>query len=179
MLAPETYLAALCLTILTMLCWGSWANTLKLCPGYRFQLFYWDYAIGMAVGDFLLGIDGGEHGARGNAVPARRGADAGRAHALRHGGRRDFQRGEPAARRRNRRSRNGGGLPGGHRTGAGDRRNFKLRDQAGGQSRCCCLAEWRWWWWRLCWTRRPIANAKPRPRRRQCAASSSAWRAAC
>ena len=49
MLAPETYLAALCLTILTMLCWGSWANTLKLCPGYRFQLFYWDYAIGMVV----------------------------------------------------------------------------------------------------------------------------------
>jgi len=30
MLAPETYLAALSLTILTMLCWGSWANTLKL-----------------------------------------------------------------------------------------------------------------------------------------------------
>jgi hypothetical protein len=27
----------------TMLCWGSWANTLKLFPGYRFQLFYWDF----------------------------------------------------------------------------------------------------------------------------------------
>jgi len=45
MFLPETYQAALLLMILTMLCWGSWANTLKLCPGYRFQLFYWDYAL--------------------------------------------------------------------------------------------------------------------------------------
>jgi len=62
MLAPETYLAALCLTILTMLCWGSWANTLKLCPGYRFQLFYWDYAIGMAVGALFWGLTAGSMG---------------------------------------------------------------------------------------------------------------------
>jgi glucose uptake protein len=62
MLAPETYLAALCLTILTMLCWGSWANTLKLCPGYRFQLFYWDYAIGMAVGAIFWGLTAGSLG---------------------------------------------------------------------------------------------------------------------
>lgn len=27
---PTTYWAALLLTILTMLCWGSWANTTKL-----------------------------------------------------------------------------------------------------------------------------------------------------
>ena len=50
MLLPETYQAALFLMVLSMLCWGSWANTLKLCPRYRFQLFYWDYAIGMALG---------------------------------------------------------------------------------------------------------------------------------
>jgi glucose uptake protein len=62
MLVPETYLAALGLTILTMLCWGSWANTLKLCPGYRFQLFYWDYAIGMAVGAIFWGITAGNIG---------------------------------------------------------------------------------------------------------------------
>jgi hypothetical protein len=60
---------ALCLTILTMLCWGSWANTLKLCPGYRFQLFYWDYVIGMACRRHLLGIDGRQHGPRGTSVP--------------------------------------------------------------------------------------------------------------
>jgi glucose uptake protein len=62
MLVPETYLAALSLTILTMLCWGSWANTLKLCPGYRFQLFYWDYAIGMAVGAVFWGVTAGSVG---------------------------------------------------------------------------------------------------------------------
>jgi glucose uptake protein len=62
MLLPETYPAALCLMILTMLCWGSWANTLKLCPGYRFQLFYWDYAIGMAVGAIFWGLTAGSLG---------------------------------------------------------------------------------------------------------------------
>jgi glucose uptake protein len=62
MLFPETYPAALCLTILTMICWGSWANTLKLCPGYRFQLFYWDYVIGMAVGAIFWGLTAGSMG---------------------------------------------------------------------------------------------------------------------
>src|ERR1039458_10090314 len=59
MLFPETYPAALCLTILTMICWGSWANTLKLCLGYRFQLFYWDYVIGMAAGAIFWGLTAG------------------------------------------------------------------------------------------------------------------------
>jgi glucose uptake protein len=62
MLVPETYPAALCLMILTMLCWGSWANTLKLCPSFRFQLFYWDYAIGMAVGAVFWGLTAGSLG---------------------------------------------------------------------------------------------------------------------
>ncbi|HVN92665.1 MAG TPA: GRP family sugar transporter [Terracidiphilus sp.] len=62
MLIPETYAAALSLTILTMLCWGSWANTLKLCPGYRFQLFYWDYVIGMAAGAVFWGLTAGSMG---------------------------------------------------------------------------------------------------------------------
>ncbi len=62
MLVPETYLAALLLTILTMLCWGSWANTLKFCPDYRFQLFYWDYVIGMAAGAVFWGLTAGSMG---------------------------------------------------------------------------------------------------------------------
>ena len=48
--------------LLSMLCWGSWANTLKLCPGYRFQLFYWDYAIGLALGAIILGLTAGSLG---------------------------------------------------------------------------------------------------------------------
>lgn len=65
MFFPETYLAALLLMVLSMLCWGSWANTLKLCPGYRFQLFYWDYAIGLACGAIFWGLTAGSHGAAG------------------------------------------------------------------------------------------------------------------
>ena len=62
MLVPETYLAALSLTILTMLCWGSWANTLKLCPGFRFQLFYWDCVAGMAAAAAFWGLTAGSMG---------------------------------------------------------------------------------------------------------------------
>ncbi|HEX3892754.1 MAG TPA: GRP family sugar transporter [Terracidiphilus sp.] len=66
MLVPETYQAALLLMLLSMLCWGSWANTLKLCPGYRFQLFYWDYAIGVLLAAVLLGLTAGSSGSQGN-----------------------------------------------------------------------------------------------------------------
>jgi glucose uptake protein len=62
MLLPETYQAALLLMILSMLCWGSWANTLKMCPNYRFQLFYWDYSIGMFLAAVLLGLTAGTLG---------------------------------------------------------------------------------------------------------------------
>ena len=62
MYQPETYTVALFFMIVTMLCWGSWANTLKLAPGYRFQLFYWDYVIGLFVGAILLGMSLGSHG---------------------------------------------------------------------------------------------------------------------
>jgi glucose uptake protein len=48
--------------ILSMLCWGSWANTLKLCPGYRFQLFYWDYAIGLLFATIVWGLTAGSLG---------------------------------------------------------------------------------------------------------------------
>jgi glucose uptake protein len=47
MTLPQTYIATLVLTILTMLCWGSWANTFKLAGNWRFELFYYDYSIGV------------------------------------------------------------------------------------------------------------------------------------
>jgi glucose uptake protein len=62
MLLPETYQTALFLMVLSMLCWGSWANTLKLCPGYRFQLFYWDYAIGLLLATVVWGLTAGSLG---------------------------------------------------------------------------------------------------------------------
>jgi glucose uptake protein len=62
MFLPETYQVTLFLMILSMLCWGSWANTLKLCPKFRFQLFYWDYALGLLVGAVTWGLTAGSLG---------------------------------------------------------------------------------------------------------------------
>ncbi len=65
MYQPETYAIALLFMVLSMLCWGSWANTMKLCPRYRFQLFYWDYVIGMLAGALVWGVTMGSAGGRG------------------------------------------------------------------------------------------------------------------
>src|SRR5260370_29492060 len=42
--------------IVSMLCWGSWANTRKLTIGYAFSLFYWDYVLGILLGSVLWGF---------------------------------------------------------------------------------------------------------------------------
>jgi glucose uptake protein len=65
MFLPETYQVTLFLMILSMLCWGSWANTLKLCPKFRFQLFYWDYAFGLLAGAIVWGLTAGSLGQTG------------------------------------------------------------------------------------------------------------------
>ena len=70
MFLPENYQSALMLMLLSMLCWGSWANTLKFCPRYRFQLFYWDYAIGLALAALVLGLTAGSMGHSGPALLA-------------------------------------------------------------------------------------------------------------
>src|ERR1700722_3955876 len=49
----------------SMLCWGSWANSVKFAPGYRFQLFYWDYVVGLVIGVLAWGILLGSFGATG------------------------------------------------------------------------------------------------------------------
>jgi len=65
MYQPETYFISLFLMVVSMLCWGSWANTVKLCPGYRFQLFYWDYVIGLILGAVAWGLSLGSFGSAG------------------------------------------------------------------------------------------------------------------
>lgn len=65
MFLPESYAAALALMLLSMLCWGSWANTLKMCPRFRFQLYYWDYAAGLALAALVLGLTAGSFGSAG------------------------------------------------------------------------------------------------------------------
>lgn len=65
MYQPELYGVALFFMILSMLCWGSWANTLKVCPNLRFQLFYWDYVIGLIAGAVTWGLTLGSFGGAG------------------------------------------------------------------------------------------------------------------
>jgi glucose uptake protein len=68
MFQPQTYAVALILMFVTMLCWGSWANTVKACPGYRFQLFYWDYVIGLFLGALVWGLTLGSFGSDGSPL---------------------------------------------------------------------------------------------------------------
>jgi glucose uptake protein len=65
MTLPHTYGMALMLTILTMICWGSWANALNLAKGWRFELLYYDYSIGVALGAALAGLTFGTWGSDG------------------------------------------------------------------------------------------------------------------
>ncbi|NEW84766.1 MAG: multidrug DMT transporter permease [Mariniphaga sp.] len=62
----ETYSVAVILTVITMLCWGSWANTQKLAAKtWRFELFYWDYVLGILLFSVILGFTLGSTGEKG------------------------------------------------------------------------------------------------------------------
>jgi glucose uptake protein len=56
MFTPLTYPAALMLMMLSMLCWGSWANTQKIDSTWRFELFYLDYTLGLVAASVLFGL---------------------------------------------------------------------------------------------------------------------------
>jgi glucose uptake protein len=49
MILPHTHTAVLILTILSALCWGSWASAYKLTRAWRFELYYFDFAIGFGL----------------------------------------------------------------------------------------------------------------------------------
>ena len=65
MYLPSTFIGALALTIVSTICWGSWANTYKGTRGYPFVLFYWDYIAGMLLCLILLAFTLGSLGATG------------------------------------------------------------------------------------------------------------------
>jgi glucose uptake protein len=62
MFTPHTLGIALFMMITSAICWGSWANTYKGVKNYRFELFYWDYAIGIFVISLILGLTMGSSG---------------------------------------------------------------------------------------------------------------------
>jgi glucose uptake protein len=62
MFTPQTLGVALAMMITSAICWGSWANTYKGVRNYRFELFYWDYAIGIFLISLVLGHTMGSTG---------------------------------------------------------------------------------------------------------------------
>ncbi len=64
----ENYSTAIVFCIITMLCWGSWANTQKLAANtWRFELFYWDYVIGILILSLILAFTLGSNGSGGRS----------------------------------------------------------------------------------------------------------------
>ena len=64
----SSYSFAIVLLFVSMLCWGSWANTQKLASkSWAFQLFYWDYALGLVILSLVIGITFGSTGEAGRS----------------------------------------------------------------------------------------------------------------
>jgi glucose uptake protein len=61
MILPHTYLATLLVVLLSMICWGSWANAQKLAK-WRFELFYFDYAFGVLLTSLIIAVTFGSLG---------------------------------------------------------------------------------------------------------------------
>ena len=66
MFIVHSYWQAILFCVITMLCWGSWANTQKLAGrSWRFELFYWDYVIGILLFSLLSALTLGSIGDQG------------------------------------------------------------------------------------------------------------------
>ncbi|MFY9659251.1 MAG: AcrB/AcrD/AcrF family protein [Terriglobales bacterium] len=62
MFTPHSLEIALFMMITSAICWGSWANTYKGVKNYRFELFYWDYAVGIFLVSLILALTMGSAG---------------------------------------------------------------------------------------------------------------------
>lgn len=66
MFFPDSYALAVVLCVITMVCWGSWANTQKLASkSWPFPLYYWDYTIGILLLSLIFGLTLGSNGGEG------------------------------------------------------------------------------------------------------------------
>jgi len=64
----QSYPLAVLFTFITMLCWGSWANTQKLAgKEWRFELFYWDYVLGVLIMALIFALTLGSFGSAGRS----------------------------------------------------------------------------------------------------------------
>ncbi len=71
MFIVHDYYQAIFFCVITMLCWGSWANTQKLASkNWRFELFYWDYVLGILIFSLLSAFTLGSIGQEGRSFVA-------------------------------------------------------------------------------------------------------------
>jgi glucose uptake protein len=64
----DNYFLAVIFCVITMFCWGSWANTQKLASkAWGFPLFYWDYTLGVMLLSLVFGLTMGSSGDSGQA----------------------------------------------------------------------------------------------------------------
>jgi glucose uptake protein len=71
MLTVDSYSVAVILCVVTMMCWGSWANTQKLAgKDWPFQLFYWDYSLGVLLFALVFAFTAGSIGDTGRGFIA-------------------------------------------------------------------------------------------------------------
>jgi len=61
MFVPTTFAVALMMTVFSTICWGSFANTFKGTRNYRFELYYWDYGLGIFLISVVLAFTMGSH----------------------------------------------------------------------------------------------------------------------
>ncbi|MGD1006404.1 MAG: GRP family sugar transporter [Ignavibacteriaceae bacterium] len=75
----NNYLVAVAFCFVTMLCWGSWANTSKISTkDWPFPMFYWDYSLGLILTALLFGLTMGSFGTGGRSfLPDLQQADLG------------------------------------------------------------------------------------------------------
>ena len=71
MIIIQSYFVAVLMCVITMLCWGSWANTQKMASRkWAFQLFYWDYSLGVLILSLILAFTMGSSGEEGRGFLA-------------------------------------------------------------------------------------------------------------
>ena len=71
MVIVESYPIAVLMCLITMMCWGSWANTQKLASRkWPFQLYYWDYSLGVLLLSLVLAFTAGSFGNAGRGFLA-------------------------------------------------------------------------------------------------------------
>jgi len=71
MILVENYTLAVILCILAMVCWGSWQNTQNLAgKSWRFELYYWDFILGILLFAILMAFTFGSFGTAGRSFTA-------------------------------------------------------------------------------------------------------------